>query len=90
MVNHANKVKDLMEHLDFLYFGKGNLYHIYDVCHDYYIIKQNGLSLQVFFSKYMSFQEEFNCLLPVNPNFKTQYNQQEHMIVMSFLTNLEP
>ena len=31
-INHCEFVKELMDYLDFIYSGKGNISHIYDVC----------------------------------------------------------
>ena len=36
LINHCEFVKDLMDYLAFLYSGKGNLNHIYDVCKEFY------------------------------------------------------
>ena len=32
LINHCEFVKELMEYLEFVYSGKGNISHIFDVC----------------------------------------------------------
>ena len=36
LVNHCEFVKELMDYLDFLYSGKGNLSRMFDVCKAFY------------------------------------------------------
>lgn len=39
LVNHCEFVKDLMDYLAFLYSGKGNVLHIYNVCKEFIAYK---------------------------------------------------
>ena len=32
LINHCEFVKELMDYLEFVYFGKGNISRIFDVC----------------------------------------------------------
>lgn len=36
LINHCEFVKELMDYLDFLYYGKGNLSRMYEVCKAFY------------------------------------------------------
>lgn len=90
VVNHYNNVKDQMEYLECLYTRKEDLSRIYDACRNFYNTKSNGMSLQAFFIKYTQFQEELNTLLRGIFYVRTQYAQQEQMIIMSFLAKLDP
>ena len=44
LINHSEFVKELMEYLEFLYFGKGNISRIYDVCKAFYQAEKNMVS----------------------------------------------
>ena len=45
LINHCEYVKELMEYLEFLYSGKGNLSRVYEVCKQFYRPEQNDQSL---------------------------------------------
>ena len=36
LINHCELVNELMDYLDFLYSGKGNISRIYEVCKAFY------------------------------------------------------
>ena len=40
-INHCEFVKELMDYLEFVFFGKGNVYHIFDVCKAFYRSKKH-------------------------------------------------
>ena len=35
-VNHCEFVKELMDYLEFVFSGKGNVYRIFDLCNAFY------------------------------------------------------
>ena len=46
LINHYEIVEELMDYLEFLYFGKGNISQIFDVCKAFHRPeKQDGLLL---------------------------------------------
>ena len=77
-----------MEYLEFVYSGKGNISHIFDVCRVFYRSKKQDRSLKEFFMDYKKTYEELNMLLPFSPNVKVQQAQREKMAVMGFLAAL--
>ena len=88
LINHCEFVKELMNYLEFVYFGKGNIFHIFDVCRAFYRSKKQDWSLMEFFMDYKKTYEEPNVLLPFSPDVKVQQDQQEKMAVMGFLAAL--
>lgn len=88
MINHCEYVKELMEYLEFLFSGKGNLSRIYEVCRSFYRTEQQDQSLQAYFMNFKRTYEELNNLLPFSPDITVQQTQREKMAVMSFLAGL--
>ena len=86
LINHCEFVKELMEYLEFMYFGKGNISRIFDVCRVFY--RYENRSLIEFFMDYKKTYEELNMLLPFIPNVKVQQAQREKMAMMGFLAAL--
>ena len=52
LINHCEYVKELMDYLEFVYFGKGNISSIFDVCQTFYRSKKEDRSLTEFFMDY--------------------------------------
>ena len=77
-----------MEYLEFVYFGKGNISRIFDVCRTFYRTEKQDRSLMEFFMNYKITYEELNTLLPFSPDVKVQQAQWEKMAVMGFLATL--
>nr|XP_027073728.1 uncharacterized protein LOC113698197 isoform X1 [Coffea arabica] len=77
-----------MDYLAFLYSGKGNLNHIYDICKEFYRPEKQQRSLTEYFMDFKRVYEELNSLLPFRTDVKTQQSQREQMAVMSFLAGL--
>ena len=88
LVNHCEFVKELMDYLVFVFFGKGNVSRIFDVCKAFYRSEKQDQSLIEFFMIYKKIHEELNMLMPFSPDVKVQQSQQEQMAVMGFLTAL--
>ena len=40
LINHYEYVKELMEYLEFVYSGKGNISRLFDVCRAFYRIEK--------------------------------------------------
>ena len=88
LINHCVYVKELREYLEFVYSGKGNISHVFNVCSAFYRTKKQDWSLTELFMDYKKTYEELNTLLPFNPNVKVQQAQREKMAVMGFLAAL--
>ena len=70
LVNHCEFVKELMNYMEFVFFGKGNVSRIFDVCKAFYRSKKQDQSLTEFFLAYKKIHEELNMLMPFSPNVK--------------------
>ena len=90
LINHCEFVKELMDYLEFLYSGKGNLSRMYDVCKAFYRAEKQDQSLINYFMAFKKTYEELNTLLPFSPDVKVQQHQREQMAIMSFLAGLSP
>ena len=88
LINHCEFVKELMDYLEFVYSGKGNISRIFDVCRAFYYSKKQDRLLTEFFMDYKKTYEEPNVLLPFSPYVKVQQDQWEKMSVR--LPNLPP
>lgn len=88
LVDHCEFVKELMEYLEFLYSGKGNVTGMYDVCKSFYRAEKQEQTLMNYFMNFKKTYEEFNVLLPISPDVKVQQKQREQMAIMSFLAGL--
>ncbi|XP_057996481.1 uncharacterized protein LOC131175824 [Hevea brasiliensis] len=88
LINHCEYVKELMEYLEFLYSGKGNISRIYDVCKAFYRPEKQNKTLTAYFMEFKCVYEELNILLPFSHDVKVQQAQLEQMAVMSFLAGL--
>ena len=86
LINHCEFVKELMKYLEFVYYGKGNISCIFDVCKAFYSFEKQDQSLTELFMDYKKTYEELNILLPFSPDVKVQQAQQENMAVMGFPT----
>ena len=64
LINHCEYVKELMEYLEFVYSGKGNISCIFDVCGAFYRTEKQDRSLTELFMDYKKTYEELNTLLP--------------------------
>ena len=88
LINHYEYVKELMEYLEFVYSGKGNISRIFDICRAFYRIGKQDRSLIELFMDYKKTYEELNTLLPFSLDVKVQQTQREKMAVMDFLVAL--
>ncbi|KAL3537868.1 hypothetical protein ACH5RR_001234 [Cinchona calisaya] len=88
LINHCEFIKDLMDYLAFLYSGKDNFNHIYDVCKEFYRPEKQERSLTEYFMNFKRVYEELNTLIPLSADVKTQQSHREQMAVMSFLAGL--
>ena len=75
LVNHCEFVKELMDYLEFVFSGKGNVSRIFDVCKAFYRSKKQDQSLTKFFMAYKKIHEELNMLMPFIPDVKVQQSQ---------------
>ena len=88
LINHCEYVKELMEYLEFVYSGKGNISRIFDVCRAFYRTEKQYQSLTELFMDYKKTYEKLNTLLQFSPYVKVQQAQREKMTVMGFLVAL--
>ena len=70
LINHCEYVKELMNDLEFVYSGKGNISSMFDVCRAFYRTKKQERSLKELFMDYKKTYEELNTLLPFSPDVK--------------------
>ena len=70
LINHCEFVKELMDYLEFVYSGKGNISSIFDVCRAFYRSEKQDWSLTEFFIDYKKTYEELNVLLHFSPDVK--------------------
>lgn len=73
LLNHCEFVKELMDYLEFLYSGKGNMSRMYDVCKAFYRAEKEAKSLTTYFMDFKKTYEELNVLLPFSTNIKVQH-----------------
>ena len=66
-----------MDYLEFVYSGKGNISHIFDVCRAFYHYEKQDRLLAEFFMDYNKTYEELNVLLPFSPGVKIQQDQRK-------------
>ena len=66
--NHCEYVKELMEYLEFVYSGKGNISRMFDVCRAFYRTEKQDQFLTELFMDYEKTYEELNTLLPFSPD----------------------
>ncbi|XP_071912580.1 uncharacterized protein [Coffea arabica] len=90
LINHCEFVKELMEYLEFLYSGKGNISRIYEVCQAFYRAEKQDKSIMTYFMDFKKTYEELNLLLPFSSDVKVQQTQREQIAIMSFLAGLSP
>ena len=90
LISHCEFVKEVMNFLDFLYYGKGNISCIYEMCKSFYSADKQDRTLTAYFMDFKKTYEELNVLLRFNPDVKVQQAQREQMVVMSFLVDLPP
>lgn len=69
MVNHCEFVKELMDYLEYLYSGKGNVSRTYEVCKAFYRPEKEAKSLTTYFMEFKKTYEELNA-------FAIQYRYQ--------------
>ena len=57
-----------MEYWEFVYFDKGNISRIFDVCRAFYRTEKQDRCLTEFFMDYKKTYEELKTLLPFSPD----------------------
>lgn len=88
LINHCEFVKELMEYLNLLYYGKGNVSYIYEACQAFYRAEKHDMSLTIYLMDLKRTYEELNMLLPFTPDVKIKQNQRKNMVVISFFVSL--
>ena len=73
--------------MEFLYYGKGNVSGIFEVCNTFHRLEKQDKSLTVHFMEFKKSYEELNMLLPFSTDIKVQQTQSEHMVVICFLVS---
>ena len=79
LINHYEFVKELMNYLEFLFIGKGNVSLIFDVCKAFYQLEKKDQYLTKFCMDYKKTYEELNMLMPFSQDAKVQQTQREQM-----------
>ena len=66
LVNHCEFVKELMDYLEFVFFGKGNVSHVFDVCKAFYRSEKQDQSVtQNFLWPTKRYMKSLICLCPL-------------------------
>ena len=78
----------VLDYLEFVYYGKGNISPIFDVCRAFYRSRKLDWSLTKIFMDYKKTYKELNVLLPFSLDVKVQQARREKMAVMGFLATL--
>ncbi|KAK4269917.1 hypothetical protein QN277_023013 [Acacia crassicarpa] len=89
-VSHCNTVKEIMDYLDFMFFGKGNFTRIHEVCKGFYRSQQQGLPLKDFFIDFNKLYEEMKVLMSPQADLQTRIKNLEVQAIISFLEALDP
>ena len=77
LINHNEFVKELMDYLEFLYSGKGNVSRIFEVCKAFHRPEKQDRSLIAHFMEFKKTYEELNMLLLFSADIKVQQIQRE-------------
>ena len=72
LINHYEFVKELMDYLEFVYSGKGNISRIFDVCRAFYHSEKQDRSLTELFMHYKKTYEQLDVLLLFSLDVKVQ------------------
>ena len=84
LINHCKFAKELMDYLEFVFSGKGNVSRKFDVCKAFYRSEKQDQSLTEFFMDYKKIYEELNMLRPFSRDVKAQQSQREQITIMGF------
>ncbi|WMV18210.1 hypothetical protein MTR67_011595 [Solanum verrucosum] len=76
LVNHCEFVKELMDYLEYLYSGKGNLSRLYEVSKVFYRSEKEAKSLTTYFMEFKKTYEELNVLLQFSTDIKILSNSE--------------
>ena len=77
LITHCEFVKELMDYLEFLYFGKGNVSRIFEMCKAFHLPEKQDKSLTAHYMEFKKTYEELNMLLPFSVDIKVQQSQRE-------------
>ena len=77
LINHCEFVKKLMDCLEFLYSGKGNVSQIFQVCKAFHRPGKHDKSLTAHFMEFKKTYEELNMLLSFSIDIIVQQAQRE-------------
>ena len=72
LINHREFVKELMDYLEFLYSGKGNVSRIFEVCKAFHQLEKQDMSSTTHFMEFKKTYEELNMLLPFSADIEVQ------------------
>ena len=77
-LTHCSYVKELMEYLEFLFSGKGNISRIYEVCKAFFSPQkqEQDPSLTSYYMNFTQIYGELKQLMPLTPDVKVQASQQ--------------
>ena len=65
LVNHCEFVKELMDYLEFVFSGKGNVSRIFDMCKAFYRLQKQDQSLTEFLWPTKRYMKSLICLYPL-------------------------
>ena len=84
LLSHCEFVKELMNYLDFLYSGKGNVSRMYDVWNAFHCPEKGAKSLTAYFMDIKKVYEELNALMPFSPDVRDRLNRNRWLLRVSY------
>ncbi|KAG7986958.1 hypothetical protein I3843_03G108700 [Carya illinoinensis] len=73
-----------------MYSGAGNITRIYELCKQFFVLEQNALGLEEYYSQVMGICEKLKVYQPVTSDVPSMLKQREDFNIIRFLVGLKP
>ncbi|KAG2729929.1 hypothetical protein I3760_01G271600 [Carya illinoinensis] len=73
-----------------MYSGAGNITCIYELCKQFFGLKQGTLGLEEYYFQVMSICEELKMYRPITSDVSSMLKQREDFNIVRFLVGLKP
>ncbi|KAG2720948.1 hypothetical protein I3760_02G058300 [Carya illinoinensis] len=87
---HFDTAQEVWGHLKQMYSGAGNITCIYELCKQFFVLEQNALGLEEYYSQVMGICEELKMYQPVTSDVPSMLKQREDFNIVRFLVGLKP
>ncbi|XP_042946557.1 uncharacterized protein LOC122279793 isoform X1 [Carya illinoinensis] len=87
---HFDTAQEVWGHLKQMYSGAGNITRIYELCKQFFVLEQNALGLEEYYSQVMGICEELKVYQPVTSDVPSMLKQREDFNIVRFLVGLKP